>query len=242
MTSLKLHTVCVISMGTFCVVAMLRTAALASRPCVGRRSTSLAITRGSTSTSKRGLAAHASSHGDDHHHDAAHHHHPPPMPPFARLPVPTQKVRLGRYDFTRQTFLVWISKVVCYLSCCSARSSLPNSIMAYDTTQLYEQNDAVFDDGVAPELALDFDCQNISSREALASWLGAFGVIYLFYNLIKWTDPESQRPALKQHDFIVQTLPYGISDVANLHAVFPPDATGHDTHGDDDEEEEEEEE
>jgi hypothetical protein len=112
MTSLKLHTVCVISMGTFCVVAMLRTAALASRPCVGRRSTSLAITRGSTSTSKRGLAAHASSHGDDHHHDAAHHHHPPPMPPFARLPVPTQKVRLGRYDFTRQTFLVWISKVV----------------------------------------------------------------------------------------------------------------------------------
>ena len=96
----------------------------------------------------------------------------------------------------------------------------------------------MFDDGVAPELALDFDCQHISSREALATWLGAFGLIFLFLNLIKSVDPESHRPALKQHTFLVQTLPYGISDAANLAAVFP---SGGDAGHDDEEEEDEEE-
>jgi hypothetical protein len=43
---------------------------------------------------------------------------------------------------------------------------------------LIENYDAVWDDGVAPELALDFDAPNISSKEALTTLMGAFGVFY----------------------------------------------------------------
>ena len=42
---------------------------------------------------------------------------------------------------------------------------------------LVEDNDIVFDDGVAPELAFDFDCQhNMSSGEAPGMWAGMFGI------------------------------------------------------------------
>ena len=39
-----------------------------------------------------------------------------------------------------------------------------------------EQYDAIWDDGVAPEVTLDFDCQHISSGEGLVSGR----IIYLF--------------------------------------------------------------
>jgi hypothetical protein len=45
-----------------------------------------------------------------------------------------------------------------------------------------ENSDAVWDDGVAPELALDFDCPNVSTSEALKTFVGAFlgfGVLML---------------------------------------------------------------
>jgi hypothetical protein len=45
-----------------------------------------------------------------------------------------------------------------------------------------ENSDALWDDGVAPELALDFDCPNVSSSEALQTFLGTFlgfGVLML---------------------------------------------------------------
>lgn len=72
--------------------------------------------------------------------------------------------------------------------------------------QLVENNDAVFDDGVAPELALDFDCQHISSGEAVAMWAGAFGGLALFYQLVKATDPEGQNPAVNR-EFNMVTEP-----------------------------------
>lgn len=63
--------------------------------------------------------------------------------------------------------------------------------------QYTENIDAVWNDGVAPELALDFDLQNTSSSEALYTWLGAFGGIYLLYSLITVvTTGEKGNPAL----------------------------------------------
>lgn len=36
-----------------------------------------------------------------------------------------------------------------------------------ESEKLVEQYDAIWDDGVAPEVTLDFDCQHIDSGEAL---------------------------------------------------------------------------
>eukprot|EP00804_Cyclotella_cryptica_P029104 CCRYP_005287-RA/>CCRYP_005287-RA protein AED:0.04 eAED:0.04 QI:135/1/1/1/1/1/2/203/111 len=53
-------------------------------------------------------------------------------------------------------------------------SSLP-SLAFPESEKLVEQYDAIWDDGVAPEVTLDFDCQHISSGEGLAWWLGGLG-------------------------------------------------------------------
>ena len=45
-----------------------------------------------------------------------------------------------------------------------------------ESEKLVEQYDAIWDDGVAPEVTLDFDCQHISSGEGLVSGR----IIYLF--------------------------------------------------------------
>mmetsp|Transcript_3510 Transcript_3510/g.4665 ORF Transcript_3510/g.4665 Transcript_3510/m.4665 type:complete len:127 (-) Transcript_3510:202-582(-) len=87
----------------------------------------------------------------------------PPLPPFARAPVPTQK--------------------------------------------LVENNDAVFDDGVAPELALDFDCQHVSKTEGVLSWLGGLGLFVGLYQFVKYTDPQSKNPAVNRTMNVVVDVP-----------------------------------
>jgi hypothetical protein len=47
-----------------------------------------------------------------------------------------------------------------------------------------ENKDCVWDDGVAPELALDFDAPNISSREALWTMIGVFSIFVFYYNVV----------------------------------------------------------
>jgi len=47
---------------------------------------------------------------------------------------------------------------------------------------LVENTDALWDDGVAPELALDFDMPNTSSSEALATWVGGLTAFAVLYN------------------------------------------------------------
>jgi hypothetical protein len=45
-----------------------------------------------------------------------------------------------------------------------------------------ENSDVLWDDGVAPELALDFDCPNVTTSEAVRTLLGTFlgfGVLML---------------------------------------------------------------
>jgi hypothetical protein len=78
------------------------------------------------------------------------------------------------------------------------------------SSQLVEQNDVVFDDGVAPELALDFDSQHISSTEALLTWAAALTGLVLFWNFVAWTDPESKNPAVgRKMNMVVEPVPRG---------------------------------
>lgn len=60
-----------------------------------------------------------------------------------------------------------------------------------------ENSDCLWDDGVAPELALDFDLPNTSSREALWTLGGALAGFFVFYQGIKaTTNLETANPAL----------------------------------------------
>ena len=64
--------------------------------------------------------------------------------------------------------------------------------------QITENKDCVWDDGVAPELALDFDAPNVSSREALGTLLGVLGLFFLYYKVVvTWTLPPN--PALEHY-------------------------------------------
>lgn len=72
------------------------------------------------------------------------------------------------------------------------------SILFQLPLQLVENIDAVFDDGVAPELALDFDCQHVDSTEGLMWWLGGFGFFAVVYNIIKTTKPEDKKPCVNR--------------------------------------------
>mmetsp|Transcript_13167 Transcript_13167/g.27206 ORF Transcript_13167/g.27206 Transcript_13167/m.27206 type:complete len:126 (-) Transcript_13167:403-780(-) len=72
--------------------------------------------------------------------------------------------------------------------------------------KLYEQHDCVWDDGVAPEMALDFDCQHIPTWKGLSMWLGGLGALFGFYQFIKSTDPESKKPcASRLMDMVVES-------------------------------------
>ena len=63
--------------------------------------------------------------------------------------------------------------------------------------QLVENHDCLFDDACAPELALDFDCQNVSTGEGFLSWGIAIGAYLTLFNVIKYIgQPEVENPAV----------------------------------------------
>ena len=64
--------------------------------------------------------------------------------------------------------------------------------------QLVENHDAIWDDGVAPEITIDFDASHISRKEGLLSWLGGLAFFTTLYNLLRLTDPESKNPAVNR--------------------------------------------
>ena len=100
-----------------------------------------------------------------------------------------------------------------------------------------ENIDAVWNDGVAPELALDFDCQHIDSREGFLMWLGGFGAFATLYQIIKASDPQAKKPCVNRKMNVIAEFrdgpPLGPPGAAEARAA---DAAG----GDDGEEEEEE--
>mmetsp|Transcript_17122 Transcript_17122/g.36925 ORF Transcript_17122/g.36925 Transcript_17122/m.36925 type:complete len:141 (+) Transcript_17122:84-506(+) len=67
-----------------------------------------------------------------------------------------------------------------------------------ESEKLVEQYDAIWDDGVAPEMTLDFDCQHISTAEGLAMWLGGLGFFATLYQVVKASNPEGKNPAMNR--------------------------------------------
>jgi hypothetical protein len=65
---------------------------------------------------------------------------------------------------------------------------------------LSENHDLVWDDGVAPELCIDFDAPFISKYEGLAMWLGGIAFFGLVGFAVKHIDqPERRRMAVRTH-------------------------------------------
>lgn len=60
---------------------------------------------------------------------------------------------------------------------------------------------------MAPELALDYDCQHVSSKEGIYSWLGGLGFFVVLYQFIKATDPQSKNPAVNRTMNVVVDAP-----------------------------------
>jgi hypothetical protein len=64
-----------------------------------------------------------------------------------------------------------------------------------------ENHDCLYDDACAPELALDFDCQHISTGEGIMSWMiGIGGFITLYYGIKLISDPPSKNPAITRQE------------------------------------------
>jgi hypothetical protein len=81
---------------------------------------------------------------------------------------------------------------------------MPYSTCTAPTEKLVENIDAVWDDGVAPEMCLDFDCQHIDSTEGLMWWLGGFGFFATLYQVVKATKPEDKKPCVNRiHNDVV---------------------------------------
>lgn len=78
-------------------------------------------------------------------------------------------------------------------------------IDAAPTEKLVENIDAVWDDGVAPEMCLDFDCQHVDSTEGLMWWLGGFTFFATVYQVVKATRPEDKKPCVNRihNDMVV---------------------------------------
>eukprot|EP00522_Entomoneis_paludosa_P013663 CAMPEP_0172440836 /NCGR_PEP_ID=MMETSP1065-20121228/1461_1 /TAXON_ID=265537 /ORGANISM="Amphiprora paludosa, Strain CCMP125" /LENGTH=131 /DNA_ID=CAMNT_0013189905 /DNA_START=67 /DNA_END=462 /DNA_ORIENTATION=+ len=68
------------------------------------------------------------------------------------------------------------------------------------TELIPENSDTVWDDGVAPELALDFDMPNVSTRTALMWWGSAITTVFMISKVLQWT--------VDQDEFMPVVLPY----------------------------------
>ena len=68
-----------------------------------------------------------------------------------------------------------------------------------------ENSDCVWDDGVAPELALDFDAPHISSREGLYTWMAGLSAFAVLYQIIKFgvSATKFENPALSHATDVV---------------------------------------
>lgn len=56
----------------------------------------------------------------------------------------------------------------------------------------------VWDDGVAPELTIDFDAQHVGKWEGLATWLGGFGFFAAIFGIASMGDPVNMNPAVNR--------------------------------------------
>jgi len=134
------------------------------------------------------------------------------MPAFARIPAPSEPVSLPALFFRLLSYPASFlaSKYANNYLTVSSFLLLPFFGLFY-LFQLVENHDCLFDDACAPELALDFDCQNISTGEGIMSWFIGVGALTTLYMSIKYIeDPPSRNPAITrgESDDIVIPLPH----------------------------------
>uniref|UniRef100_A0A7S2V6V6 Uncharacterized protein n=1 Tax=Fibrocapsa japonica TaxID=94617 RepID=A0A7S2V6V6_9STRA len=72
------------------------------------------------------------------------------------------------------------------------------------TAPLDENSELIWDDGVAPETCLDFECEEVSTTEAVLSLLGGFALFGTVYTLVKWSDPASKKTTASR----IHSLPF----------------------------------
>ncbi len=58
----------------------------------------------------------------------------------------------------------------------------------------------IWDDGVAPETALDFDAENLDFKQAFAFWLSGFFFFFMVSRLVKLSDPEGRNPVVPKQE------------------------------------------
>lgn len=105
--------------------------------------------------------------------------------------------------------------------------------LPFATSQLDENHELVWDDGVAPEVTLDFDAPHVSIKEALLWWGGGLAFFAAVFGTVVMSEPESKREAVPRS----ATLPPTAYDPRNMFTAGAAEATA-----DAEEEEEEEEE
>ncbi|KAK8797813.1 hypothetical protein WA171_005344 [Blastocystis sp. BT1] len=57
------------------------------------------------------------------------------------------------------------------------------------TKSLSEHAELIWEDGVAPETAIDFDAQNVSTGHAFLWWASGMGLFFLLWEGVKHYDP-----------------------------------------------------
>ena len=116
-----------------------------------------------------------------------------------QLDATTTTWSLPRHERRIAISPLFLTIIIC--NCFLHNSTQPN---AAPTEKLVENIDAVWDDGVAPELCLDFDCQHVDSTEGLMWWLGGFGFFATLYQVVKATKPEDKKPCVNRiHNDVV---------------------------------------
>ena len=83
----------------------------------------------------------------------------------------------------------------------------PFARLPVESEKLVEQHDAIWNDGVAPEVTLDFDCQHIDSTTGLLMWFGGLGFFATMYQIVKATNPGAKNPAVNRKMNIVGESP-----------------------------------
>lgn len=62
--------------------------------------------------------------------------------------------------------------------------------------QLHEEDELIWNDGVAPETALDFDAPHVSKTAGLLWWLGGFAFFYSVWRFAKATGHPAKKPSV----------------------------------------------
>lgn len=114
------------------------------------------------------------------------------------------------------------------------QGSLVHYYFFYDSyfSQLPEEIELVWDDGVAPETCIDFDAPHVAIKDILLGFIGVVGSIAGLYNFISFMDPAGNSPVAPRSTVIPPNT------VNLFFGLDVPDSDG----GDADEEEEEEDE